>query len=102
MWGEMLSERVLSEILSLLHSITVALGISAKCLLLAQLGISLVILLKPHPKDCGFQNLKVPRRGGMVSGLNAKLSSRFVLLPSSHAVIVFDLCRKGLLSTVLK
>ena len=59
--GERLSEGVLSELLSLLHGITVALGISTKGLLMAQLGISHVVLLKVHPKDCGFQNLKVPR-----------------------------------------
>lgn len=70
--------------------------------LLTQLGVSHVVLLKAHPKDCSFQNLKVPRGGCAVSGLNATPSSRFVLLPPSHAVTIFDLCRKRLWSPVLK
>lgn len=45
---------------------------SCRCLLQALLGFSHIVLLKARPGGYGFQNLKVPRHGCTVSGLNAK------------------------------
>lgn len=95
LWGERLSERVLSD------TVTPARHRGCSCHQ-CQVSFAGTTGYFSHPKECGFQNLKVPRGGCVVSGLDAKPSSRFVLLPLSHAVIIFDLCRKALLSTVLK